>query len=43
MQMLMLGLLFFILCTFIVFSACALFSGQIGEFLKKNVNRVPEF
>lgn len=34
MQMLMLGLLF-ILCTFIVFSACALFSGQIGEFLKK--------
>ncbi|PLX66627.1 MAG: lysine transporter LysE [Denitrovibrio sp.] len=25
----------FILCTFFVFSACALFSGHIGEFLKK--------
>ena len=32
-QMALLGLLF-IICTFIVFSACALFSGQIGEKLK---------
>jgi threonine/homoserine/homoserine lactone efflux protein len=34
MQMAMLGLTF-IICTFIVFSACAIFSGQIGELLKK--------
>ena len=34
MQMFLLGILF-IICTFIVFSACALFSGQIGELLKK--------
>ncbi|PLX69387.1 MAG: lysine transporter LysE [Denitrovibrio sp.] len=34
MQMFLLGMLF-IICTFIVFSACALFSGQIGELLKK--------
>jgi len=33
-QMALLGAVF-IVCTFIVFSACALFSGQIGEFLKK--------
>jgi len=34
-QMALLGLLF-IICTFIVFSACALFSGQIGEKLKNS-------
>jgi len=34
MQMAMLGLVF-IICTFFVFSTCALFSGQIGELLKK--------
>jgi len=34
LQMAMLGGVF-IVCTFLVFGACALFSGQIGEFLKK--------
>ncbi|MGE4319432.1 MAG: LysE family translocator [Deferribacterales bacterium] len=34
-QMALLGLVF-IVCTFIVFSVCALFSGQIGEGLKKS-------
>ncbi len=34
-QMSLLGLLF-IMCTFVVFSACALFSGQIGEKLKNS-------
>lgn len=33
-QMALLGLIF-IICTFVVFSACALFSGQIGASLKK--------
>lgn len=36
-QMALLGLTF-IACTFVVFSACALFSGQIGNRLKKNAN-----
>lgn len=34
MQMALLGLVF-IVCTFFVFSTCALFSGQIGEYLKQ--------
>jgi len=34
LQMILLGLEF-IICTFFVFSICALFSGQIGEFLKE--------
>jgi threonine/homoserine/homoserine lactone efflux protein len=37
MQMALLGCVF-IICTFVVFSACALFSGQIGELLKKKDN-----
>lgn len=36
-QMALLGFEF-IICTFLVFSACALFSGQIGEVLKKKNN-----
>jgi len=35
LQIAMLGMIF-IICTFLVFSACALFSGQIGEHLRKN-------
>lgn len=35
LQMALLGLEF-IICTFIVFSACALFSGQIGEYFRRN-------
>lgn len=35
LQIAMLGMIF-IMCTFLVFSACALFSGQIGEHLRKN-------
>jgi len=37
MQMALLGVVF-IICTFFVFSTCALFSGQIGEALKKKDN-----
>ncbi|ADD67799.1 Lysine exporter protein (LYSE/YGGA) [Denitrovibrio acetiphilus DSM 12809] len=36
-QMALLGVVF-IICTFFVFSACALFSGQIGEVLKSKNN-----
>lgn len=37
MQMALLGCVF-IICTFFVFSTCAIFSGQIGEVLKKKDN-----